>query len=223
MEAPLGMRAPTKKRILLVDDHPMVRNGLAAWIRAQDDLMVCAEADDAEIALDLVSSSSPDLVITDASLPGKSGLELIKDLRVQYPTLPVLVVSMHNELIYAERVLRAGGRGYVMKCEGGNKLMLAIRRVLEGGIFVSEAMSARVLESLGGRHEATGSSVEELTDREFEVFEWIAQGASSREIGKRLHLSAKTVDAHRSNIMRKIKISTVSELISFAARWVALH
>ena len=146
---------PVQKRIMVVDDHPMTRNGIADWIRREQDLSVCAEAQNAEQALDAVSKSKPDLVLTDITLPGKSGLELIKDLRAMQPDLPVLVVSMHDECLYAERVLRAGARGYIMKHESGDDIIRAIRRVLSGKLHVSEQMSARILEGVSGRQPAT--------------------------------------------------------------------
>ena len=151
---------PSYKRLLIVDDHPMMRTGLAQLIENEADLKVCAEADNARQAMDLALSQAPDLILLDISLPDKSGLELIKDIRALKPGLPILVVSMHDESLYAERVLRAGGRGYIMKQEGGKKLLHAIRQVLSGQIYVSEKMAAGILESFSGRHtEAAVSSV----------------------------------------------------------------
>ena len=165
------------KRILIVDDHPMMRQGLAQLINSEPDLMVCCEAHTARQALEAIGPGKPDLALVDISLPDKSGLELIKDLHALYPELRVLVVSMHDESLYAERVLRAGGRGYIMKQEGGKKLVQAIRQVLSGQIYVSEKMSARILEIFSGGHrDGTGSPVGRLTDREFEVFQLIGQG-----------------------------------------------
>ena len=209
-----------KKRILVVDDHPMMRQGLAQLVGAETDLVVCGEAENAESALDCISTMKPDLVLADISLPGKNGLELIKDFQALQPGLPVLVISMHDESLYAERVLRAGGRGYVMKQEGGKKLMLAIRQVLGGQIYVSEKMSALILELFSGRRgSAEGSPVEKLTDREFEVFQLIGEGKGTREIAEKLHLSVKTVDVHRTNIKKKLKLESANELIRFAVRW----
>jgi DNA-binding NarL/FixJ family response regulator len=212
--------AQNKKRILIVDDHPMMRQGLAQLIGAELDLAICGEAENAESALDLVGALKPDLVLADISLPGKNGLELIKDFQAIQPGLPVLVISMHDESLYAERVLRAGGRGYIMKQEGGKKLMQAIRQVLGGKIYVSEKMSAEILEMFSGRRAGTESSpVEKLTDREFEVFQLIGQGKGTREIAEKLHLSVKTVEVHRANIKVKLKLKSASELIRFAVRW----
>jgi DNA-binding NarL/FixJ family response regulator len=212
--------AQKPKRIFIVDDHPMMRQGLGQLIGAESDLTICGEAENAERALDAINSSKPDLVLADISLPGKNGLELIKDFQALQPGLPVLVISMHDESLYAGRVLRAGGRGYIMKQEGGKKLMQAIRQVLEGKIYVSEKMSAEILETFSGRRAGTESSpVEKLTDREFEVFQFIGQGKGTRDIAQKLHLSVKTVEVHRANIKSKLKLQTVSELIRFAVRW----
>lgn len=209
-----------QKRIMVVDDHPMTRNGIADWIRCEQDLNVCAEAQNAEQALEAVSKSNPDLVLTDITLPGKSGLELIKDLRAMQPDLPILVISMHDESLYAERVLRAGARGYIMKHEGGDDIIRAIRQVLSGKLYVSEQMSARILEGVSGRQPATQcSAIKQLTDRELEIFQLIGQGLSTQEIANKLHLSAKTVHAHRASIKDKLEIKSVTELISYAARW----
>jgi len=212
--------ATGKKRIFIVDDHPMMRQGLAQLIGAEPDLAVCGEAETAEQALGAIGDLTPDLVLADISLPGKNGLELIKDFHALQPGLPVLVISMHDESLYAERVLRAGGRGYIMKQEGGKKLMQAIRQVLEGKIYVSEKMSAEILEMFSGRRAGTESSpVEKLTDREFEVFQLIGQGKGTRESAEKLHLSIKTVEVHRANIKAKLKLKSASELVRFAVRW----
>jgi len=212
--------AQNKKRILIVDDHPMMRQGLAQLIGAEPDLAVCGEAENAESALDSIAALQPDLVLADISLPGKNGLELIKDFQAIQPGLPVLVISMHDESLYAERVLRAGGRGYIMKQEGGKKLMQAIRHVLDGKIYVSEKMSAEILELFSGRRAGSESSpIEKLTDREFEVFQLIGQGMGTREIAGKLHLSIKTIEVHRANIKGKLKLKSASELIRFAVRW----
>jgi DNA-binding NarL/FixJ family response regulator len=211
-----------KVRILIVDDHPMTRAGLVHLINHQPEMVVDGEAEDAAQALTLLTSRRPDLMLIDITLPGKSGLELIKDVRAILPDLPMLVLSMHDESLYADRVLRAGARGYITKHEGGDKLMGAIRHVLSGRIYVSESMSAHILEIFsGGQTMIDRSSIQKLSDREFEVFEALGEGLSSHEIAKKLHLSAKTVDAHRANIKTKLKINTTAELISFSARWTA--
>jgi len=211
---------PARKRILIVDDHPMMREGLAQLIEHEPDLCVCAQADNAAQALATITARVPDLAVVDISLPDKSGLELIKDLQTMHPHLPLLVISMHDETLYAERVLRAGGRGYIMKQEGGKKLMEAIRQVLDGRIYVSDKMSAKILELFSGRRPTAGNSpVERLSDREFEVFQFIGQGQSTRQIAQRLHLSIKTVEVHRANIKKKLELPSGAELVRFAIRW----
>jgi DNA-binding NarL/FixJ family response regulator len=211
----------SQKRLLIVDDHPMMRNGLAQLIDNEGDLKVCAEADNAGQAINAVSKQKFDLALVDISLPDKNGLELIKDLRALNPALPILVVSMHDEMLYAERVLRAGARGYIMKQEGGQKFLHAIRRVLEGQVYVSDKMSARILENLSGHQTGNaGSPVRRLSDREFEVFQLIGQGVSTSEIAARLRLSVKTVEVHRLNIKQKLNIATATELVRFAVRWL---
>jgi DNA-binding NarL/FixJ family response regulator len=213
--------ATNRTRVLIVDDHPMTRAGLVHVINHQPDLVVCCEAENAAEALDAVDACRPDLVLADITLPGKSGLELIKDIKAIRPELPILVISMHDESLYAERVLRAGARGYITKQEGGEKLMQAVRHVLSGQIYVSEKMSAHILERFsGGQAAPVCSLVAQLSDREFGVFELLGQGLSAHEIAARLHISTKTVDAHRANIKAKLVIKTTSELISYAARWI---
>ena len=213
--------AQKPKRIFIVDDHPMMRQGLAQLIGVESDLAVCGEAENAGAALNAIGTLKPDLVLADISLPDKSGLELIKDLRAIHPELPILVVSMHDEMIYAERVLRGGARGYIMKQEGGQKLLQAIRHVLAGQVFVSEKMSARILENFsGGPGQPSGSPVRRLSDREFEVFQMIGQGVATGEIATRLHLSVKTVEVHRANIKQKLKLATATELVRYAVRWL---
>jgi len=193
---------------------------MAQLIGQQDDLAVCGEAGDAAEALGAVRSLAPDLVLADVTLPGKHGLELIKDLKVLHPTLPVLVVSMHDEGLYAERALRAGARGYLMKNEGGDKLIEAARQVLAGKIFVSPSMSAKILDSFSGRNRrGNRHDMSSLTDREFEVFQFIGQGLTTSEIGRQLHMSGKTVETHRLHIREKLGLKTGPELLKYAVRW----
>jgi DNA-binding NarL/FixJ family response regulator len=221
MAAKTAKNKKSPKRLLIVDDHPMMRTGLAQLIDNEGDLKVCAEADNAGQAINAVSKQKFDLALVDISLPDKNGLELIKDLRALNPDLPILVVSMHDELIYAERVLRAGARGYIMKQEGGEKFLHAIRQVLAGHVYVSEKMSARILENLSGSQVGTaGSPVRKLSDREFEVFQLIGQGVSTGDIALRLRLSVKTVEVHRANIKQKLNLSTATELVHYAVRWL---
>ncbi|HEU4679413.1 MAG TPA: response regulator transcription factor [Terrimicrobiaceae bacterium] len=211
-----------KTRVLIVDDHPITRSGLSYLINHQPDMVTCCEAQNAAEALTGVLEAQPDLVLTDFTLPDKNGLELIKDIKAVRPELPILVISMHEESLYAERVLRAGARGYVTKEEGGERLMRAIRHVLSGAIYVSDKMSARILEIFsGGPATQSRSEVEELSDREFEVFELLGAGLSTQQIAERLHLSMKTVDAHRAKIKSKLKVTTNNELVAYAARWAA--
>src|SRR5947199_7999816 len=205
MASKKSTRVNAQTRILIVDDHPMMRQGLAQLVNNEPDLAVCCKAENAHQALAAIDKDPPDLVLADITLPDKSGIELFKDIQAIHSGLAVLVISMHDESLYAERVLRAGGRGYIMKQEGGRKLMQAIRQVLSGQIYVSEKMSARILEIFSGRRGGAGNSpVEKLTDREFEVFQLIGQGKGTKEIAAQLHLSAKTVEVHRLNIKQKL-------------------
>jgi len=208
------------KRVLIVDDHPMMRQGLAQLIDNEPDLKVVAEADTGGQGLDIVVAQKLDLALLDISLPDKNGLELIKDIRSVKADLPVLIVSMHDEALYAERVLRAGARGYIMKQEGGKKLLEAIRQVLGGQIYVSEKMSARILEAFSGRRpDQAASPVARLSDREFEVFQLIGQGKGTKEIAQHLNLSVKTVEVHRAKIKEKLSLVTATDLVRYAVRW----
>jgi DNA-binding NarL/FixJ family response regulator len=212
--------ANAPKKIFIVDDHPMMREGLAQLIGHESDVTVCGEADDAAQALEQIDKLKPDLALVDITLRSSSGLELIKDLALRAPETAILVISMHDESLYAERVLRAGGRGYVMKQEGGKKLMEAIRQVLSGKTYVSEKIAAKILDVFSGRQSEGASPVERLTDREFQVFQLIGQGLSTKEIADKLHVSAKTVEVHRVNIKQKLNVATAPELIRYAVRWV---
>ncbi len=217
------MKGKSKKRkqVLIVDDHPMMREGLAQLINRENDLAVAGEAESAAGAVEQTAQLKPDLVIVDITLPGRSGLELIRDIHAVHPAALVLVVSMHEESLYAERVLRAGGRGYVMKQAGGKKLMEAIRQVLGGQIYVSSDISARILETFSRNSDETrATGVQSLSDREFEIFQLLGQGENTRDIAKKLNLSVKTVEVHRLNIKNKLKLNTASELIHFAVRWM---
>jgi len=212
---------PAPRRVLLVDDHPFMRAGLAQPINAQPDLIVCGEAGNPAEALHALARQRPELVLSDLTMPGRSGLEFIKDLKATAPTLAVLVVSMHDEVVFAERALRAGARGYIMKEAGGENLLAAIRQVLRGEVYVSPRMSSRILNNLSARKPRGSSSpIEQLTDREFEVFQLIGQGKSTRDIATQLHLSPKTVDVHRSHIKEKLVLKDATALIRHAVRWV---
>ncbi|MGC8624985.1 MAG: response regulator transcription factor [Phycisphaerae bacterium] len=204
-------------RILLVDDHPVARQGVRLLIEAAGDLAVCGEAPDADEAITLIPKLKPDLAIIDLSLKGKPGLELIKDLAARYEKLLMLVLSMHDENMYAERALRAGARGYIMKQEATEKILLAIRRILAGDIYVSEAIAARVLRQLAvSGNQPLKSSLDLLTDRELEIFQFLGQGKPVREIAKMLHLSTKTIEAHREHIKEKLNLASSSELLRMA-------
>jgi DNA-binding NarL/FixJ family response regulator len=211
-------KAPGKKQILIVDDHPMMRDGLRQLIANEPDLEVCGEADDAPAALEMAEDCKPDIAVVDITLRSTNGLELIKDLKIRSPNTAVLALSMHDESLYAERVLRAGGRGYIMKQEGGKRIVEGIRRILGGGVFVSDNISARILNAFSGSAQKL-SPVETLTDREFEVFQLIGQGLSTQEMADKLHVSVKTIEVHRVNIKTKLNVPTAPELIRFAVRW----
>lgn len=186
----------------------------------EKDLTICGEAQDATQAMKALELLKPDLVLMDLSLPGKSGLELLKDFRAMSPRTPVLMISMHDETLYAERVIRAGGKGYIMKQEGPERIIQGIRKVLSGGIFVSERISALILDALSGTKSGT-SPVSSLTNREFEVYRLLGQGQEPHEIAHVLHVSIKTVDTHRMHIRRKLSLRNATELIHHATRWVA--
>ncbi|MEW6303995.1 MAG: response regulator transcription factor [Verrucomicrobiota bacterium] len=207
----------TKRKVLVVDDHPVVREGVALRINRESDLVVCGEAETAPAALRNIARCLPDVVIVDLSLPNGHGLELIKDLRSQYPELPVLVFSMYDESLFAERALRAGALGYVMKQEPPERLLEAIRTVLQGNYYVSKKATGAFLQNYF--HQSIGS-VANLTDRELEVFQLIGQGVGTRKIAERLGRSVKTIETHRARIMEKLSVGSASELVVHASRWV---
>jgi DNA-binding NarL/FixJ family response regulator len=212
---------PARRRVLIVDDHPIFRAGLTGLVNLEAELTVCGEAHDAAQAMQALEKLKPDVVLLDMSLPGKSGLELLKDIRVLAPQTPVLIISMHDETLFAERVIRAGGRGYIMKQEGPEKIVQAIRRVLSGGISVSERISSQILDAMSGGQGGPATSVSTLTDREFEVYRLLGQGKEPHEIARTLHLSIKTVDTHRMHIRQKLGLRNATELIHHATRWTA--
>lgn len=213
--------ASSRKRIMIVDDHPFMRAGLAQLIDRQADMGVVDEAGNPAEALQILEKRQPDLVLTDITMPGRSGADFIKDLLALHPGLPVLVISMHDETIYAERMLRAGARGYIMKEAGGEALLAALRQVLGGQIYLSAKLSARLLEGLAGaKPRGSNSPIAKLSDREFEVFQQIGQGKGTQEIAAQLHLSPKTVDVHRANIKAKLGIADGTALVRHAVRWV---
>lgn len=211
-----------KKHVLIVDDHPVMRHGEAELINRESDLLVCGEVGTAAQALEAIPKLKPDLLLLDLHLPDKDGLELLKDLHVLYPHLPVLVVSMQDEAFYALRVLRAGGRGYLMKQEGPDQIINSIRTVLRGEISVSQHMSSRILHAASKQPSAAAGTPEDrLTDRELEVLRLFGAGWSTEEIGRKLHLSPKTVDVHRANIKEKLGLHTTPEFLRFAIRWTS--
>jgi DNA-binding NarL/FixJ family response regulator len=214
--------SPAKKaRVLIVDDHPIVRQGLEEMIGREPDLTVVAGAESAARALEIVSTTPLDLAVIDITLTGANGIELIKNIRAQNASLPVLVLSMHDESLYAERALRAGAQGYVMKQEATSKLMIAIRRILDGQIYLSDAMNDRMVRKMiGGRADADSTDVDLLSDRELEVLQLIGRGRGTRQIAEHLHLSVKTIESHRAHIKEKLKLSTAPELVRFAVDWV---
>lgn len=224
MSKPARTGPPSKpkdaRRIFIVDDHPVFREGVAALIHRAADLDVCGEADNAQQAFAAVEKLKPDLVLVDIGLPGKSGLELVHELHALAPGMFILVISMFDELLYAERVLRAGGRGYIMKQEGPEKVFQAVRHVLEGQVYLSGKMSGSILDSLSG-HAKKPSAIGALSDRELEILRLIGHGHDSHDIAKQLNLSSKTVDSHRGHIKQKLDFKSGTELICFAARWVA--
>ena len=223
MKSKRGKEIPARprKRILVVDDHPLMREGVAQWICRTADLEVCGEAESAAQALSLAEKLKPDLVLTDIALAGRNGLELIKDLGAVQPDLLVMVLSMHEESLYAGRALRAGARGYVMKRAGGDRVIEAIREVLQGHIAVSPEMATHLLEEYSGRRtHSQRVPLPSLTDREFEVFQLVGEAKSNREIGEQLNLSAKTVETHRMNLTRKLKLKSAAELLRFALQYV---
>lgn len=219
-----NQQAARKKQILIVDDHPVFRAGLKIILEQEPGLAVCGEADTAMQAFQGIEKLNPDLVLTDIGLPGKSGVDLIHDIRSIRPELPVLVISMHDEKFFAGRVLRAGGRGYVMKQAGSEKILEAVHKVLEGKVAVSESVATAVLDSFSGKSAAGADpSLSRLSDREFEVLRLIGEGKDTHEIAESLHLSTKTVDTHRAHIRTKLGLKNGTELIHYAARWVGVQ
>jgi len=211
-----------KRRILIVDDHPLFRHGIGDLINAETDLEVCGEADNAPSALDGIRSLGPDLVTIDISLRGANGIELLKSIKAEHPKLPLLVLSMHDENLYALRSLRAGARGYIMKQEALDRVMSAIRQVLRGELYVSPSMSGRMIEEFvqGGSGNTSGSIADKLTDRELEILQLIGQGHGVQQIARELNLSAKTVETHRAHVKEKLNFQTARELARFAVQWV---
>ncbi len=208
-------------RVLIVDDHQIMRQGLAALVDQEDDLTVCDQAEDIHGALDAIERSRPDIAIIDLSLKECSGLDLIKDVQIRWPDLKIMVLSMHDESFYAERVLRAGAKGYVTKAEVATKVIDGLRAVLAGDIYISQKISEKMLRKMvGGKNKVDMFPLDRLSDREFEVFELIGQGLQSKEVAERLHLSSKTIDAHRDHIKKKLDLDSATGLLTYAVQWV---
>jgi DNA-binding NarL/FixJ family response regulator len=218
--------APRRRKVLIVDDHPIVRQGLRLMIDLEPDLVVCGEAQSEREARSAIREMQPDVVVVDISLAQGDGLELVRDAHAQHPELPMLVLSMHDELIYAERMLAAGASGYIMKHAASDQLLVALRKVLAGGIYLSEELEkshARLRTGGDGEGTAGGSSdpIERLSNRELQVLSLIGRGMSSREAAEGLGLSVKTVESHRQGLKRKLNLATNAQLLQYAINWYA--
>ena len=215
-----GMTRTRKKTVFVVDDHPLLRQGLAMLINRESDLMVCGEAEEAPTAMKALAAARPDIVIADISLNGPDGLDLLKNLRILYPDLPVLILSMHDESIYAERALRARANGYIMKQEATEKVLVAVRRILDGEIYLSYRMANKLLQQyMSGQTAETDSRLTALSDRELEVFRLIGDGLGTRRIAEVLHLSIKTVESYQAHLKEKLSLRTGRELMQHAIQW----
>ncbi len=211
----------TKRRLFLVDDHPVTRQGVAALIDQELDLEVCGEADSAPQALQLIQAGGPDLAVVDITLKTTSGIELLKNLRAVMPDLPVLIMSMHDESLYAERALRAGAKGYIMKHEASARILTAVRQVLAGELFLSDRMKEKMLHRLvKSRKDEVVFSIDTLSDREMEVFQLIGNGYSTRQIAGKLNLSVKTIDSYREHLKLKLRLEKGADLVRHAIQWV---
>ena len=209
-----------KHKVLLVDDHPIVRQGLAQMIDSEPDLMVCGQADDARSALQEIASLRPDIVVVDISLNGPSGIELLKTIRQTDSEIRILVLSMHDETIYAERALRSGANGYITKQEATENVMVALRRILNGEIYLSDRFAKRMLKYVfGNAPEPRNSPIDNLTDREFEVFRFIGRGYTTRQISDELSLSVKTVETYHAHLKEKLGLKNARELVQSAVQW----
>jgi len=219
---PRSRSGQEQKKVFIVDDHPIVRRGLAELISQEEDLAVCGQAEDAHQAIKGIKTLKPDIVIVDISLKDRSGIELIKDIKAQQADLPVLTLSVHDESLYAERALRAGARGYIMKAEATEKVITAIRTVLSGQVYVSNGMAARIVSKFAGSTSRVGAPViDRLSDRELEVFCLIGQGYGTRQIAEQLHLSVKTIETYRAHIKDKLGLASADELLRHAIQWAS--
>lgn len=212
---------PEAKRIVIVDDHPLFRKGLEEMIHSEGSFAVCGEAGNAAEAMEVIRKLDPEMVVVDLSLPGANGIELIKNIRAEFPKLPILVLSMHDESLYALRALRAGANGYVMKHEAMANVIQAIREVFNGRPYLSPAMAAQVITKFAHRRaEGEVDAVDRLSDRELEILELIGKGNEVRQIAKQLHLSPKTVETHRAHIKDKLDLKNSREVARFALQWL---
>jgi DNA-binding NarL/FixJ family response regulator len=209
-----------KTQVLIVDDHPVIRDGLVTIINHERDMNVCGQAEDAYIALKAVAELKPDIVVTDISLKSSDGIELTKNIKARCPRLPVIVFSVHDESLYAERALLAGAKAYLMKDEVSENIIKAIRTVLNGEIYVSDAISKKFLHKIAGDKAGTAKTpIESLSDREFEIFRLIGEGLKASQMAKQLHLSIKTIETYRSRIKEKLNLPNASELLQYSIRW----
>jgi DNA-binding NarL/FixJ family response regulator len=218
MKKPI-LKPRDKKRVFLVDDHPAMRQGLKQLIEQEAGLTVCGQAGDIPSALEGIKKTKPDIAIVDLTLKDASGLDLVKDLKVHCPALPVLILSMHNEVFYAERAIRAGAHGYIMKEATTESIIEAIRRVLAGDVYLSAGVSSRILKNMAGGSKSKEGSVDNLSDRELEVFRLLGQGLTTRGIAERLNLSVKTVESYREHIKIKLHLDNAAKLVQAAVEW----
>ena len=215
-----GYTQTRKRAVLVVDDHPLLRQGLVMLINREPDLIVCGEVEEASAAMTAIAKATPDILIVDISLKGPDGLDLLKNLRTIYPDLPVLILSMHDESIYAERAMRARANGYIMKQEATEKVLVAVRRILDGEIYLSNRMSNKLLHQyMHGQTVETDSRMAVLSDRELEVFRLIGEGFGTRQISEVLHLSMKTVESYQAHLKEKLSLRTGRELMQHAIQW----
>lgn len=210
-----------KTKILIVDDHPVVRKGMKMYIESESDFTVCGEASNSSEAINLINREDPDLVTVDLSLEkDASGLDLIKAIRSRFPKINILVISMHDESFFAERAIKAGAKGYLMKKEAQETILIALKKILEGGMYISEEINKKIIEKLLHNHPVENDrSVDQLSNKEFEVFQLIGKGLNSKEIGKKLNMSKNTVDSHKRHIKEKLNLRNSQELIRYSVQW----
>ena len=214
------MKSQNKSTVYIIDDHPLLVQGLSDLINAQPDLEVVGTSGDWTVALKHLQKNEPSIVVLDITLENSNGVEVLKNLKVHFPGLKVLMLSMHDENLYAMRSLKAGAAGYIMKAEATEKVVTAIRKILSGEVYLSDSMAKKMMSQLVGRRKDTGGSpLEDLSDRELEVFQMIGEGLTTRQIAEKLHLSVKTVETHRAHIKEKLNLSNSTELVQHAIHW----